>query len=568
MRLSGRLDVAVLEASLNQVAERHESLRTTFHEENGKPVQRIHEKLNLRIAVTDLSHQPEPEQKEQAQRLAVEEARRPFDLQRGPLLRVRLLRLGAEDHLLLLTMHHIISDGWSLDIFVRETGAFYQAILAGHFPTLEPLPFQYADYAIWQREQLQGDSLEQGLEYWRRQLSGTLVPLELPTDYPRPRIQRYRGAQCHLLLAREEITALMALARREDATLFMILLAAYKLVLQRYSGQEDIVVGTPIANRTQPEIERLIGYFANTLVLRTGLTGDPSVREGLQRVRETALDAYAHQDVPFEKLLEELQPARDPGRQPLFQVVFTLQNLPPSNYALGNLTISPVDVDTGTAKFDLTLIAQENSSGLELTLEYNTDLFSESTANRLLHHFHNALHSMVENPEQPISEVQLLGGKEKEQLISAGRKKDEYVVEQSLVELFEDQVKLRPQAPAVGLDGEWLTYTELNECANQLAHYLLQRGIGPEMLVGILVERTPDMVVSILGILKTGGAYLPLDPAYPPERLAFMLSDSDASAALTWESGPSSSSSWVEEGPKRCFWFPDAGYAFPITDMP
>ncbi|PYP93124.1 MAG: non-ribosomal peptide synthetase [Candidatus Angelobacter sp. Gp1-AA117] len=532
VRLKGKLDAAVLEASLNHVAQRHETLRTTFHEENGKPVQRIAEGAGLHITVTELTHLPELEQEHQAHQLASEEARRPFDLQRGPLLRAHLLRLGPEDHLLLLTMHHIISDGWSLDIFIRETGAFYEALLAGGSPALQPLPIQYADYAIWQREQLEGDFLEQELQYWRHQLGGTIAPLQLPADYPRPALQKYRGAQSHLELTRGFIEQVTALARSNDITLFMFLLAGYKLLLHRYSGQEDIVAGSPIANRTRPEIEELIGYFANTLALRSDLSGDPTVEELLARVRETALGAYAHQDIPFEKLLEDLQPPRDPSRQPVFQAVFALQNLPSSGYTLPNLAITPVDIDTGTSKFDLTLIAQESSAGLSCTLEYNTDLFSRSTASRLLDHFHNLLRGMVENPKGRISEIPLLGNAEKAQLVKTCRRRSEYTVSTSLVELFEAGVKLHPEARAAGFGEQWLTYKDINERANQLAHYLLAEGIGPEMLVGILAERTLDLVISILGILKTGAAYLPLDPAYPPERLDFMLHDSGAAAVL------------------------------------
>lgn len=532
VRLSGKLDINVLEASLNHVIQRHEPLRTTFHEENGRPFQRIAERLELKVSITDLSHWPESKRTEETERLAVEEARAPFDLRHGPVLRARLLRLGAEDHLLLLTMHHIISDGWSLDIFVRETAAFYEATLAGEDPALEPLPIQYADYALWQLEQIQRGALDREIQYWRRQLGGAIVPLEFPADYPRPRIQRYRGAQCRLSLNGELTASFMAFTRREDVTLFMLLLAAWKLLLHRYSGGEDIVVGIPIAGRTRPEIEPLIGYFANTLALRTSLEGDPAARELLRKVRETALGAYAHQDLPFEKLLEDLQPARDPSRQPLFQTVFTLQNLPRSDYALLDLTISPMDVDTGTSKFDLTLMAQEERSGLELTLEYNTGLFNGSTANRLLRHFQNIVCGLAEGPDRRISEIPLLDAKEKEQFINEARKKSEYAVDRTLVDLFEAQVRLRPQALAAGLNDEWLTYQELNNRANRLAHYLLRRGIRSGTLVGILLERTVDIVVSILGILKAGGAYLPIDPAYPPERVAFMLSDSGAAAVL------------------------------------
>jgi amino acid adenylation domain-containing protein len=532
VRLSGPLDKAALEASLNQVAQRHESLRTTFHDENGEPGQRISQRLDLKISETDLSHWPEAKRNEEARQLVSKEARAPFDLQRGPLLRVHLLRMSAEDHLLLLTMHHIISDGWSLDVFVREVAAFYEAALEKKTAALPPLPVQYPDYAIWQREQLEGDALAPGLRYWRQQLRASVLPLQLPTDFPHPRIQKYRGAQCHFSLGKGPLESLMAAARREDVTLFMFLLAAYKLVLHRYSGQEDIIVGSPIANRNQPEIEGLIGYFANTLALRTDLGGDPTVRELLRKVRETTLEAYAHQEVQFEKVLEELQLTRDPGRQPLFQTVFALHNLPSSRQTLHNLTITPVEADTGTSKFDLTLIAQQDGAGLQFTLEYNTDLFSQATANRLAGHIMNVLRGMVEDPGRRTSEVLLLGREEKEKLITASRRSCKYATNASLVELFENQVKLQPQARAAGLDGQWLSYQELNERANQLSHYLLAQGIGTETLVGIMAERTLEMVVSILGILKAGAAYLPLDPAYPPERVVFMLQDSGAAAVI------------------------------------
>jgi amino acid adenylation domain-containing protein len=532
VRLKGKLDATVLEASLNHVAQRHESLRTTFHEENGKPVQRVAENPGLKIPVTDLTYLPDLEQENQAHKLASEEARRPFDLQRGPLLRARLLRLGPEDQLLLLTMHHIVSDGWSLDIFVRETAVFYEALLAGQDPALQPLRIQYADYAIWQHEQIEGAFLKQELQYWRRKLGGIIAPLQVPADYPRPAIQKYRGAQCHLELTREFIERVTVLARNNDVTLFMFLLAVYKLLLHRYSGQENITIGSPIASRTRPEIEGLIGYFANTLALRSDLSGDPTVEELLHRVRETALDAYANQDIPFEKLLEDLQLPRDPSRQPVFQAVFALQNLPSSGYTLPNLTMTPVDIDTGTSKFDLTLIAQESTTGFSCTLEYNTDLFSHSTASRLLDHFHNLLNGAVENPKDHISEIPLLGNTEKEQLLKACRRGSEYTVSTSLIELFETRVKLYPQAPAAGAGEQWLTYEDLNQRANQLARYLLAQGIVPEMLVGILADRTVDLVICILGILKIGAAYLPLDPAYPPGRLDFMLHDSGAAAVL------------------------------------
>ena len=532
VRISGKLDVAALEASLNRVAERHESLRTTFHEENGKPVQRIDQKPDLKIAVTDLMHWPKAKQNDEAQRVTSEEARAPFDLQRGPLLRARLLRLEDEDHRLLLTMHHIVSDGWSLGIFIKEVATFYEATLEGKTPTLEPLPIQYADYALWQREQLQADVFDRGLQYWRQQLGGNIAPLQLPADYPRPRIQRYRGAQCHLSLDKDFGERVLALLRREDITLFMFLLAGYKLLLCRYSGQEDVVVGSPIANRNRAEIEGLIGYFANTLALRTNLSGDPTVRELLHRVRETALNAYAHQHVPLEKLLEELQLPRDPSRQPLFQTVFALQNFSQSTYGLRELAITPVDVDTGTSKFDLTLIAQQNAVNFDFVLEYNTDLFAASTANRLLRHFAHVLRGMLKDMDHHISEVAVLSREEKKELTAISKRTIEYVIDKSLIDLFEAKVEVRSLAPAVGLGDQWLTYAELNERANQLAHYLLREGIGPEMLVGVLAERTPELVIAILGILKAGAAYLPLDAAYPPERLAYMLNDSGATAVL------------------------------------
>ncbi|MEG4234725.1 amino acid adenylation domain-containing protein [Microcoleus sp. Pol11C3] len=532
--LKGSLNVTALEQSLSEIVRRHEALRTTFSAVNGQPIQVIHAPVTLLLPIVDLRELPETEREVEAQRLATEEGQRPFDLVNEQLLRVKLLHLGEEEHLLLLTMHHIVSDGWSIGVFMRELTALYEAFSTEKSSSLPELPIQYADFAAWQNEWLVGEVLDVQLNYWKRHLGGQLPVLELPTDRPRPPVQTYRGAREFLELPKKSTDALKALSQQEGVTLFMTLLAAFQILLYRYTGQEDVIVGSPIANRNRAEIEGLIGFFVNTLVLRTELSGDPSFRELLGRVREVALGAYAHQDLPFEKLVEELQLERDLSRNPLFQVMFVFQNAPISALEFRGLSLTPVEVHNGTAKFDLTLELEESAEGIRGWFEYNTDLFDPLTITRMTNNFQTLLEGIVANPEQRLWNLPLLSGSEQHQLLVEWNKtQTDYPNQACIHQLFEAQVERTPDAVAVVFEEEQLTYLQLNQRANQLAHHLQKFGVEPEMLVGICVERSLEMIVGLLGILKAGGAYLPLDPSYPQDRLAFMLEDAQVSVLLT-----------------------------------
>ena len=533
LRLIGSLLVGALEQSFNEIIRRHEVLRTTFSAVDGQPVQVITPALTLTLPLVDLQELPESEREVEAQRLITSEARRSFDLTRGPLLRARLLRLGEEDHILLLTMHHIVSDGWSTGVLFRELAALYGAFSTNRPSPFPRMPIQYADFAHWQRRWLQGENLESQLVYWKKQLA-YLPVLELPTDRARPAIQSYRGARQSLTLSKGLTEELRALSRREGATLFMTLLAAFKILLYRYTGQDDIVVGTPIANRNRSEIEGLIGFFVNTLLLRTDLSDNPSVKGLLGRLRDVALGAYAHQDLPFERLVEELQPERDLSRNPLSQIMFALQNAPQEALKLSGLALSPLEVDSGTAKFDLSLSMIEAAEGLRGLLEYNTDLFDAATIARLLGHFRTLLEGIVTNPNQRLLDLPILTEPEQHRLlVEWNDTQATYPKDKCIHHLFEAQVDRSPDATAVVFEDKQLTYRELNRRANQLAHYLRKFGVGPEVLVGICVDRSLEMVVGELGILKAGGAFVPFDPDYPKERLAFMLQDTQAPVLLT-----------------------------------
>lgn len=542
LRLSGRLDIAALEHSLAGIVCRHEALRTTFAVAADEPVQVIAAEANSpetqTLRLIDLQHLPSAERETEVRRLATAEARRPFDLTRGPLLRVTLLRLKAETHVLLLTMHHIISDGWSLDLFLRELAALYQAYTAGEPSPLPDLPIQYADFAVWQRTWLQGEVLKTQLAYWRQQLGGDLPVLQLPTDRPRPPLQTFNGATHVFRLPTSLVRSLKTLSEQEGVTLFMTLVAAFKVLLYRYTGQTDIVVGTPSANRNRPELEGLIGFFVNMLLLRTNLDGETTFRNLLRQVREVTLGAQAHQDLPFEQLVEAIQPERDLSRQPLFQVMFNLVLEPLDGANLPGLTVEPIQVDSGTAKFDLTLQFRQAERDLRGELEYNTDLFDAATIRRMAGHFQTLLEGIVIDPDQRPGDLPLLTTAERRQLlVSWNQTHLPYSPNDCFHQRFEDQVEAQPDSIAIRFEDHQLTYAELNRRANQLAHTLQRSGVEPGVLVGICVERSLELVVGLLGILKAGGAYVPLDPAYPAERLALMIEDARIPILLTHDQG-------------------------------
>jgi amino acid adenylation domain-containing protein/non-ribosomal peptide synthase protein (TIGR01720 family) len=537
IQLTGSLDVAALEQSINEIVQRHESLRTTFDIVEGQPVQVIAPAQSVKLPVVNLCNLPEAEQRVEVQRLAKEVAQHSFDLVQGPLLQLILLQLGEQKHLLLFSMHHIVFDGWSVGVLIREVVALYDAFVQGRPSPLPELPIQYADFAVWQRQWFQGKELETELTYWKQQLHGAPPLLELPTDRPRLPAQTFQGAKESLDLPKTLTQTLKNLSHQENVTLFMLLLAAFQTLLSRYTGRTDIIVGSPVANRNRSELEGLIGFFVNTLVLRTDLSGNPTFRELLHRVREVTLDVYAHQELPFEKLVDELQPQRNLSYMPLFQVMFQLKNFPTPDLKLSGLALSLQEIDKGTTQCDLSLDMVEVGETLQASVEYSTDLFDATTMTRMLGHFQTLLEGIVANPDQRLWELPLLTDAERQQLLVAWTDtKTGYLPAQCIHQLFETQVAHTPDAIAVVFVDQQLTYHELNRRANQLAHYLQKHGVEPEVLVGICVERSLEMVVGILGILKAGGAYVPLAPTYPKERLAFMLEDSQIEVLLTQSS--------------------------------
>ncbi|GHO80005.1 hypothetical protein KSD_77760 [Ktedonobacter sp. SOSP1-85] len=535
LRLSGPLSVKALEWSLQQIVQRHESLRTTFVSRQGTPIQLIAAESRLHVPVIDLCAVAEHEQA-LIQALAQHEAHHPFDLSQGPLLRTWLLRVGEEEHILLIDMHHIISDGWSGAVLLGELTRFYQAAVRGEAITLDPLPVQYADYTLWQRRWFQDEQLQEQLDYWKEQLVAAPPVLSLPTDRSRPQVQSYVGASCTMWFPLPLQQALESLSQRQGVTLFMTLLASFQVLLMRYSGQSDILVGTPVANRRHQELEGLIGFFVNTLVLRSDLSGNPSFLELLARVREVCLDAYAHQDLPFERLVEDLQPERDLSRQPLFQIMFILLNTPPQNVVLDQLSIKMVEFERKSSKFDLSLQIEATDQGLSLLVEYSTDLFDADTIERMMQHWRQILQAIVADPQQRIATVPLLIEAQREELLHHWNDTGTtYPRSASLHQLFEEQVERSPDAVAVVFEGAELSYAELNRRANQLAHRLQEMQVGPDTLVGVCLERSLELVIALLGVLKAGGAYVPLDPVYPQERLHYMLHDAQVSVVLTQE---------------------------------
>ena len=546
----GRLDAVVFERALNEIVRRHEVLRTTFTSAAGMAEQIIHPSLHLDVPLIDLGSLSEQERLVEVEKMARKEAEDPFDLRTGPLIRVKLVFFNEHEHVMLLTLHHITSDAWSVTRFFRELRTNYKAFLNGKPSAYPELPIQYADFAIWQRNWLQGDVLEKQLEFWRTYLAGAPSLLEMPTDRPRAPVQTFAGKVESLQVSTRNLEALKALSQREGVTLFMTLLAAFKVLLHRYTAQTDIVVGTPVAGRNRSETDQLIGFFVNTLAVRTDLSGDPTFTEVLKRVREVCLNAFAHQDLPFEKLVDELQPERNLSHTPIFQVAFSLQHevggakveLPVEGNngagALeeGDFTLDLMEVENGTAKFDLSLFMSDSTEGgLCGTFEYNTDLFDASSIHRLVLHFLALLESVVVLPDLPISRLPILSESEiKQQLVEWNETERDYP-QRLLPELVQTQAERTPEAIALVFEDTQLSYAELNGRANQLGHFLRARGVGPETRVGILMHRSIELVVSLLAVVKAGGAYVPLDPEYPQERLSFMLEDSQAQVLLTQE---------------------------------
>lgn len=534
VQLSGPLDSNALRQSINEIVKRHEVLRTIFVSKSGKPHQQIIPELTIALPIIDLQDLPRVEQEKEAQRIITAAARRPFDLAKGPLLRANLLKLDVDDHIAVITVHHIVSDGWSMGVFIQELAALYVAFSTGQHPSLPDQPLQYADYSHWQQSWLKGEVLEKQLSYWKKQLGDQPAMLDLPTDRPRPAVQSWHGATETFKLTSDLTQKLRDISRQEGVTLFMTLLAAYQVLLYRYTRQDDISVGTAVANRTRAELESLIGFFVNTLVMRTNLADKPSFQTLLLRVREVALGAYAHQDLPFEMLVDALQPERDLSHTPLFQVAFSLQNAPSKPLDIPGLSWETLPADSGTAKFDLMLEMVEYEDRLHGSLEFNTDLFDPETIQRLVGHWRTLLENIVVNPKQSIALIPILTEPERKQLlVDWNETAVPFPSETCIHHLFEDQVAQQPEVVALTFEDQQLTYDQLNRKANQLAHHLQKLGVGPEVLVGLAADRSLEMVIGILAVLKAGGAYIPLDPSYPPERLAYMLQDAGPSVLLT-----------------------------------
>ncbi len=534
--LSGRLHVRALQRSLQDLINRHETLRTSFPIEEGHPVQGIKQESQLSWREEDVQELSDAEQESTVEALVQEEGRRPFNLVTGPLLRALLVQMKEEEHLLLLTMHHIISDGWSFGVLSRELCEFYTAYLTQQPATLPDLPIQYADFSVWQRDRLQGAVLEEQLNYWGRQLAD-LVPLPLPTDRPRPSVQTFSGASHGQRISQDVTEQLGKISRQVDGTLANVLLSAFMVLLGKYSGQTDIAVGSPIANRTRKEIEGLIGFFVNSLVMRVDLSGDPSFRTLVNRVKTTSLEAYDHQDLPFERLVEALQPDRDPGRNPLFQVMFAVQNAPFEGFTLPGLTVTPFASKIVQTRFDLECYIREIENGLTLLFVYNTDLFDAGTIARMSQHFQRIMEEIGRNPEKRLSEFSLLDERDQRiQLVDWNETVTAYPLETTVPSFFETHMITRPEATAVVYGEAQVTYGELNRRANRLAHYLRRQGVGLEERVGVCLERGLDFIVSLVAILKAGAAYVPIDPSHPEQQIAHLFRDANARIVLTQSS--------------------------------
>ena len=529
LKLNGHLDTLALESAFTSIVERHESLRTVFVEEKGNAYQQIMSSANWKMEYVE----EKAGQKQRDEQIA-EIIHSPFDLSKDYMLRTVLFRQNRQEHLLVVVMHHIASDGWSLPIFIQEVKEYYRAVKEGAKVNLSPLPIQYADYAIWQHKYLTPEVLDNQMDYWAEKLQG-IGPLNLSTDFPRPLIQSTKGNEISSVIDKKLTEKLNSLSQEKGVTLFMTLLSAFKVLLYRYTGQKDICVGSPVANRTQQETESLIGFFVNTLPLRSTVKNDLSFTDLLAQVKETTLEAYDHQNIPFEKIVDKVTLERDTSRSPVFQVMFALQNnrhVPISQF--GDVTLSPEPLSAHHAKFDITFNIEETSSGLDVSIEYCNDLFLPETIERMVGHFQTLLSSIVAKPDQEISRLAILGkAEEKQLLVDFNDTQVDYPKEKTIVDLFENQAAQTPNSVAVVFENKSLTYRQLNNKANQLAHYLIGQGIKQESLVAICMDRSLEMIIGILGILKAGGAYVPIDVEYPPERIRYILEDSKTTIIIT-----------------------------------
>ena len=532
IRISGKLSVNILEQSFTHIIERHENLRTVFKTENGKPVQIIREAEYFHIPVTDLSNETDKENK--AKQMALSEATTPFNLSKGPLLRAKLINLSENEHILIINMHHIISDGWSIGILIRELGQVMNSLIKGKQKELQPLSVQYADFSVWQKQWMEAGELERQLSYWKEQLQEAPDLLHLPADYTRPPVQTYNGSTINFSIPENLTTKINNISRKHGCTTFMTLLSAFNVILHKLTGENDICVGSPIANRNRKEIEGLIGFFVNTLVLRTKIEEKKSFADLLNQVKQTTLLSYDHQDTPFEKLVEAIYPERDMSYSPLFQVMMVLQNTPDEAINLGDVKIAPFEIESKTSKFDLTLNIEESENILKGNLEYNTDLFKHDTISRLIKYYLKVLETITQNNEIKISDIELIDDEEKYKLLLEWNDtKADYPKDKCIHQLFEEQVSKTPDNIAVVFEDKQLTYRELNEKSNQLAHTLRNKGVKPDSIVAIIAEKSIEMIVGILGVLKASAAYVPIDPEYPENRIAFILKDSEAKLLLT-----------------------------------
>jgi amino acid adenylation domain-containing protein len=534
-RIIGHLKPDVLTRAIRAMVQRHESLRTIFDAVDGRPRQIVLGEIEVQVPLVDLSSTPEERREAAALQIASEEGKKPFDLTKGPLFRILLVRLKPDQHLLILVQHHIITDGWSISILFRELTKCYEAFATGRNPDLPELGVQYGEYAQWQTEHLSADLLAEEVRYWKEKLAGAQAILDFPTDRRRPSTHSWRGATEELIFPRSTLASIKALAQNQGTTLFMVSMAAFQAWLWRYTQQKSILVGTPAAGRGQVEIENLIGFFVNTLVFRADVDGELTFLQLLRQVREFSLEAYSHQDVPFEKLVEELVPQRSVNITPLFQAMFIFQNIPKQIFQIAGLEMEELPFDTGIAKFDLSAeVYEDDDQEFHWRFEYNTDLFERKTILTFLDHFRNLVNAVIENPDRQLSRIPLMSEEERTLVIQGpNRASADYEIAPSIQAVFESQADRTPEQVAVRFQGDAVTYRQLNERANRLANYLVKQGVRQGDLVGVALERSPEMIIALLAVLKAGAAYVPVDPTYPENWISFVVEDSRVSGVLT-----------------------------------